>query len=82
VVSLAVCPERHAVSCHICRYDLINILLAPRSVARHYFDEHLETMSEGGDPLATPYTPYSTYSTTSPAPSELNTLEDISPDAL
>jgi hypothetical protein len=39
-------------------------------------------MSEGGDPLATPYTPYSTYSAVSPAPSELNTLEDISPDAL
>lgn len=54
----------------------------PRSHARHYFDEQLETMSEGGDPLATPYTPYSAYSAVSPAPSELHTLEDISPEAL
>ena len=50
--------------------------LAPRSVARHYFDEHLEAMSEIGD--RTPYTPaYSAFS-----PSDLHTLEDTSPDAL
>ncbi|KAG8835736.1 hypothetical protein FRC17_001527 [Serendipita sp. 399] len=49
--------------------------------ARHYFDEQL-TMSEGGDPLATPYTPYTPYSAISPSPSMLHTLEDISPDAL
>ncbi|KAG8785143.1 hypothetical protein FRC20_001870 [Serendipita sp. 405] len=51
----------------------------PRSHARHYFDDQLETMSEGGDPLATPYTPYSAVS---PSPSMIHTLEDISPDAL
>jgi len=50
--------------------------LAPRSVARHYFDEHIENMSEIGD--RTPYTP--AYSAISP--SDLHTLEDISPDAL
>jgi hypothetical protein len=53
--------------------------LAPRSVARHYFDEHIETTSEIGD--RTPYTPYTpAYSAISP--SDLHTLEDISPDAL
>jgi len=51
----------------------------PRSVARHYFDEHIETTSEIGD--RTPYTPYTpAYSAISP--SDLHTLEDISPDAL
>lgn len=59
-----------------------DLLSAPRSHARNYFDENLETMSEGGDPLATPYTAYSAYSVTSPTASELNTLEDISPEAL
>jgi len=55
---------------------------APRSHARHYFDEHPDTMSEGGDPLATPFTPYSAYGVTSPPPSAIRTLEDLSPDAL
>lgn len=83
VETLAVCLEHRAVSVPFAhRYVSIETFLAPRSHARHYFDENLETMSEGGDPLATPYTPYSTYSVTSPAASELNTLEDISPDAL
>jgi hypothetical protein len=58
---------------------------APRSHARHYFDEHPDTVSEAGDPLATPftpYTPYSTYSAISPSPSALGVLGDLSPEAL
>lgn len=57
-----------------------NQVLAPRSHARHYFDEVIDTVSEAGD--KTPYTPFSAYSAASPSPSELNTLEDISPEAL
>ncbi|KAL7411878.1 Six-hairpin glycosidase-like protein [Mrakia frigida] len=44
----------------------------PRSTAKHYFDEHIATPSEYGD-----QTPYSAYST-----SDMNTLGDISPEAL
>jgi len=47
----------------------------PRSVARHYFDEHIDTRSEAGSALQTPYT------TVSEAPT-LATLSDLSPDAL
>ncbi|CAL1707039.1 unnamed protein product [Somion occarium] len=44
----------------------------PRSVAKHYFDENLDSRSEyGGDSL------YSAYSA-----ADMNTLGDISPDAL
>lgn len=74
-------------STHSSQYVLVHLLrasnnqvLAPRSHARHYFDEVPDTMSEAGD--RTPYTPFSAYSAVSPSPSELNTLEDISPEAL
>ncbi|KAF8606170.1 hypothetical protein BDV93DRAFT_469332, partial [Ceratobasidium sp. AG-I] len=43
----------------------------PRSMARHYFDEHIDTLSEAGD------VPFSAYSA-----ADLNTLGDVSPDAL
>ncbi|KIJ49437.1 hypothetical protein M422DRAFT_65944 [Sphaerobolus stellatus SS14] len=46
----------------------------PRSVANHYFDEHIDSSgrSEPGSALQTPYT----------AVSEVPTLSDLSPDAL
>ncbi|GAB1524042.1 hypothetical protein RhiTH_007194 [Rhizoctonia solani] len=43
----------------------------PRSVARHYFDEHIDTVSEAGD------APFSAYSAI-----DRNTFGDVSPDAL
>ncbi|KAG9120488.1 hypothetical protein FRC07_003987, partial [Ceratobasidium sp. 392] len=43
----------------------------PRSVARHYFDEHIDTASEAGD------APFSAYSAM-----DANALGDVSPDAL
>ncbi|EIN11579.1 hypothetical protein PUNSTDRAFT_83245 [Punctularia strigosozonata HHB-11173 SS5] len=46
----------------------------PRSLARHYFDENIDSRSEFGDD------PQSLFSARSAA--ELNTLGDISPDAL
>ncbi|KAF8585999.1 hypothetical protein K439DRAFT_1342009 [Ramaria rubella] len=47
----------------------------PRSVAQHYFDEHIDSRSEGGDDHSTIHTPFTTNS-------EANTLGDLSPDAL
>ncbi|OCB88721.1 hypothetical protein A7U60_g4102 [Sanghuangporus baumii] len=38
----------------------------PRSVARHYFDEHIDTRSEYGDESAFPQTPYTPLGDTSP----------------
>ncbi|KAG8928473.1 hypothetical protein FRC02_006869 [Tulasnella sp. 418] len=47
----------------------------PRSTSLHYFDEHIDTASEfGDDPLKSAYSVYSA--------SDLNTLGDVSPDAL
>ncbi|KAF8514245.1 Six-hairpin glycosidase-like protein [Hysterangium stoloniferum] len=46
----------------------------PRSVAQHYFDEHIESRSAQGDD-STINTPYTNYS-------EVPTLSDLSPDAL
>ncbi|KAG8745427.1 hypothetical protein FRC10_008138 [Ceratobasidium sp. 414] len=43
----------------------------PRSVARHYFDEHIDTASEAGAPFSAAYSAM-----------DANTLGDVSPDAL
>ncbi|EED78354.1 hypothetical protein POSPLDRAFT_135023 [Postia placenta Mad-698-R] len=46
----------------------------PRSLAHHYFDEHIDTQSEYGDEERSLHSAYST--------ADLNTLGDLSPDAL
>ncbi|EIW83007.1 glycoside hydrolase family 63 protein [Coniophora puteana RWD-64-598 SS2] len=46
----------------------------PRSVVRHYFDETIDSQSEWGDETRSLYSAYST--------ADLNTLGDVSPDAL
>ncbi|KZT11077.1 uncharacterized protein LAESUDRAFT_363738 [Laetiporus sulphureus 93-53] len=46
----------------------------PRSLAHHYFDEHIESQSEYGDETHSLHSAYSA--------ADLNTLGDLSPDAL
>ncbi|CCM00415.1 uncharacterized protein FIBRA_02445 [Fibroporia radiculosa] len=46
----------------------------PRSLAHHYFDEHIDTQSEYGDETHSLHSAYSA--------ADLNTLGDLSPDAL
>ncbi|OCH93107.1 hypothetical protein OBBRIDRAFT_750112 [Obba rivulosa] len=46
----------------------------PRSLAQHYFDEHIDSQSEYGDETRSLHSAYSI--------ADLNTLGDVSPDAL
>ncbi|KAA1475157.1 hypothetical protein DENSPDRAFT_883343 [Dentipellis sp. KUC8613] len=46
----------------------------PRSLAHHYFDEHIDSKSEYGDEVQSLLSAFST--------ADLNTLGDVSPDAL
>ncbi|EGO25801.1 hypothetical protein SERLADRAFT_448724 [Serpula lacrymans var. lacrymans S7.9] len=49
----------------------------PRGIAHHYFDETIDSQSEYGDDTRSLYSAYSTMSA-----ADINTLGDISPDAL